>query len=222
MAHVTSVWVGAAWVVGGYLVGTVPFAYLVARARGADRVIAEAGRRAGETDAHMLLTKHVGGGWSAVAATADVLKALAYAAAARFLAELEPAWLACVGVALVLGHSWPVYLRELAGRGMAATAGVYLALLPIEMVVLGVTILLGKVVADTASASTAGLAAVPLIAAARGEPAAIVAMAGALFVLVLLRRLEGVGDVVRGGTPSRTAVWNRVLHDANEWPRPAP
>jgi len=218
---VTETWAGVAWVAGGYLAGTLPSAYLVARARGGDRVIAEAGRRAGETDPHMLLTRHVGGGWSAVAATADVLKALAYALGARFLADLEPAWLAVVGVAVVLGHAWPPYLRDLAGRGLAATAGVYLALLPVEMAVLGVAILAGKYVADTAIASTIGLLAVPVIVAARGLPAALVAMTAGLFVLVMLRRIEGVGDVVRAGTPLARAAWNRVMHDASEWPRPS-
>ena len=215
----TETWAGVAWVAGGYLAGTFPSAYLIARARGGDRVIAEAGRRAGETDAHMLLTRHVGGGWSAVAATTDVLKALGYAAAARFLAGLAPGWLALVGVALVLGHSWPPYLRQLSGRGMAATAGVYLALLPVEMAVLGVAILASKYVADTAIASTVGLTAVPAIAAFRGEPWELVAMAGALWVLIMARRLEGVGDVIRGGTPRATAIRNRILHDASEWPR---
>jgi glycerol-3-phosphate acyltransferase PlsY len=216
---VTETWAGVAWVAGGYIAGTLPSAYLVARARGGDRVIADAGRRTGETDPHMLLTRDVGGGWSAAAATADVLKALAYALAARFLADLEPAWLAAVGVAVVLGHAWPPYLRDLAGRGLAATAGVYLALLPIEMVVLGLMILAGKYVADTAIANTVGLAAVPAIAAFRGEPWELVAMAGALWVMIMARRLEGVGDVIRGGTPRATAIRNRILHDASEWPR---
>jgi acyl phosphate:glycerol-3-phosphate acyltransferase len=208
-------WEGVLWVVGAYLVGTFPSAYLVARARGGSRVMSAARRDASEADAHMLITAHLGGGWSALAATLDVAKGLVYSLVARRFGDLPPVWLALVGGAVVVGHCWPPYARAMAGRGLAAASGVLLALLPVEMVVAGVVILVGIVFRATGLASAVGFAAAATVAAIRGQPAAYVAMAAAILALVLLRRLEGAGEMVRRGIPAGRAVYYRVVWDVS-------
>jgi glycerol-3-phosphate acyltransferase PlsY len=48
------------------------------------------------------------------------------------------------GVAAVIGHNWPVFLRFRGGRGLAVVIGVLLALLPREMLIaaaLGIAVL---------------------------------------------------------------------------------
>ncbi len=45
-------------------------------------------------------------------------------------------------------------------------------------------------------------------------------MAVVIFGLLLLRRLEGVGEVVRSGVPASRAVLYRCLFDASASPRP--
>src|SRR2546430_8405441 len=126
-------WNGVAWAGGAYLAGTIPSTWIVARAKRASGLISASGRSAGETDPHVLMAKHLGVGWTALAATLDVLKGLVLVLAARRWGRLDAAWLALTGVAVVLGHSFPFYARQMAGRGMAAAAGVFLVLLPWEM-----------------------------------------------------------------------------------------
>ena len=65
-----------AWVIGGYLAGTFPSTLVLARLRHAEELEAASGRRAGETDPHILATKFLGAGWSSLASATDVLKAL--------------------------------------------------------------------------------------------------------------------------------------------------
>lgn len=211
----TATWVGVLWVLGGYLVGTLPSTYLIARARHGTELMAAAHRDAGEADAHILMTKYMGGGWSGLAATIDVLKGLVLLLVAREAGNLSTTWLALTGVAVVIGHGWPPYARAMAGRGLAGAAGVYLALLPIPMVVMGVLIVLGAMAGATSAASTLGLASVPFVAAIQGQPVAFVAMAGALLAVILLRRLEGVGEVVRSGIPRWRAAWYRLVYDSS-------
>jgi glycerol-3-phosphate acyltransferase PlsY len=203
-----------AWLVGAYLVGTFPSAYLVARAARATDVIAAARSGASEGDAHVLLDKHVGKAWGALAATLDVVKALSYALVAKYVAHLPQEWLAGVGVMLVLGHTFPFYLRAMAGRGLSAASGVLLALLPVAMVVAGVIIVLGHVARATGPASTVGFALAPFVALAQGAPGAIVVMAALIFVLILLRRLVGVSKAAAvAGWPR--ALIRRALFDAD-------
>src|SRR5262245_11879690 len=204
---------GIAWVVGGYLAGSLPSTWLVARLRHATAVTDEARRGSGEADAHLVLAKRLGGGWAATAAVMDVLKGFVLVLVARTAGGASPTLLALTGVAVVLGHMFPPFARDMAGRGMAATAGVYLALVPIEMVVAGLIIVAGFALKSTGLASTVALALVPALAAVLGEPAPYVWMGVAVFALVMLRRLEGVGEVIRRGVPPLRAVWYRAVFD---------
>ena len=211
-----------AWVIGAYLAGTLPSAWLVATATRASALQAEAGRRAGETDPHVLMVGHLGWGWTILASSADVLKGLLFALAARELGHLPPGWLAAAGVAVVLGHTFPIYLRRWAGRGLAASAGVLLVLLPVEMTVAGVLIVVGYATHRTGLLSSVAFVSVPLVAAVQGQPAAFVWMGVAILAILLARRLEGVTDVVRAGVPWRRAVVQRAVFDVTARPGPEP
>lgn len=208
-------WTGVSWAAGGYLAGTFPSTWVVAKATRATGLLAAAGRSSGETDPHILMAKHLGVGWTVVAATLDVLKGFVFVAAAREWGHLGAPWLALAGVTVVVGHAFPFYLKEMAGRGLAATSGVLLFLLPIEMTVAGLLIVFGGVVRNTSLATTIGLASVPGVAAFQGQPGAFVAMGGAIFAVILIRRLEGVGDVVRGGVSRGRAVLYRCVFDSS-------
>jgi glycerol-3-phosphate acyltransferase PlsY len=209
------------WLVGAYLAGTIPSTLLVARIRwnhGGRELVAEARRDTGERDPHILMTPRMGAVWSGLAGTTDVLKAAVYLLAARELGDLPATWLAACGVAVVLGHAFPFYAARMSGRGLAAAAGVYLVLLPWEMVVAGVVILIGVAVRNSGVATTVAMLSVPFVAAVQGQPAAYVAMGAAVFVLIVVRRLQGVRSVVRSGVPAGRAILSRVVLDATAVP----
>ena len=209
---------GLIWAGGGYLAGTLPSTWIVARSKGARGLVAAARRASGETDPHILMTQHLGVGWTALAATFDVLKGLLFVLAAREWGHLSAAWLALCGVTVVVGHAFPFYLKEMAGRGLAAASGVFLFLLPVEMVVAGLIIVAGGAVRVTGLASTIAMASVPVVAAIQGQPGEFVAMAAAIFVVIIIRRLEGLGEVTRRGIAPGQAVLYRCLYDASERP----
>jgi acyl phosphate:glycerol-3-phosphate acyltransferase len=211
------------WLAGAYLAGTLPATLVAARIRGGEggrALRSEARREAGETDPHVLMTQHLGPAWAVGAMTVDVVKGFLFLLAARGLGDLNPAWLGMCGIAVVLGHAFPFYAARMAGRGMAAASGVYLALLPWQMVVAGLLIVVGILVKNSGLATTIGMASVPVTAAWQGQPDEFVAMAVIIFGLLLVRRLEGVGEVVRSGVPASRAVLYRCLFDASAVPRP--
>ena len=201
-----------AWAAGGYLAGTFPSTWIVARAKRATWIISAAGRASGETDPHILMARHLGVGWTALATTLDVVKGFVFVLAAREWGRLPEAWLALSGVTVVVGHSYPFYLRRMAGRGLAAMAGVFLFLLPVEMTICGLLIVVGGVTRTTGLATTVGTASVSVVAAVQGQPGSFVAMAAAILAVIMIRRMEGVGEVVRNGTnPFRAAVYRCVF-----------
>ena len=208
------------WVLGAYLAGTLPSTFIVAKAKRAAALQAASRRRAGETDAHILMAQHLGVGWTVVAATLDVLKGLVVALAGRHWGHLDPSWLALTGVAAVLGHTFPPYAREMAGRGLATAAGVYLALLPIQMVVAGVAIVVGRIARITGLVTTAAMAGVPVLAAVQRQPGEFVAMSAAILAILMIRRLEGVSEVVRSGVRPARAILYRCVFDSSGPPAP--
>src|SRR5215212_4848139 len=109
----------------GYLAGSVPFAFLLARRRGIDVRVAGSGNVGA---ANVLRTT---GPWRGVIVMAlDVSKGIAAVAIAHLLAG-GTALIALTGAAAIVGHIYPVWLRFHGGKGVAVAAGVFTMLSPI-------------------------------------------------------------------------------------------
>ena len=117
-------------VVAAYLLGSVPFAFLIARAYGQDLRTIGSGN-IGATN----LARAVGRKWGYLCFTLDVLKGLTPTALTGAVAGGvdNPVFLSLwllVGIAAILGHVFPVYLRFKGGKGVATSFGVALGLWP--------------------------------------------------------------------------------------------
>jgi acyl-phosphate glycerol 3-phosphate acyltransferase len=108
-----------------YLLGAVPFGYLVARLRGVDIFAAGSGN-IGATNVGRVLGRKFG----IVVFVLDFLKGAFPAAFVRY-ALPDPPWVAVgAGLAAFVGHMFPVYLRFRGGKGVATGTGVVTVLLP--------------------------------------------------------------------------------------------
>jgi hypothetical protein len=89
----------------------------------------------------------------------------------------------------------------------------------VEMVVAGLLIVLGIRLRASGLFSTIGFTSVPIVAAVQGQPAAFVWMGVAIVVVLVVRRVEGVRDVVRSGISWPRALLYRAVFDAstNPW-----
>jgi acyl phosphate:glycerol-3-phosphate acyltransferase len=117
-------------VVAAYLLGSVPFAFLIARAHGKDLRTIGSGN-IGATN----LARAVGRKWGYICFALDVLKGLAPMAVLGALIDVrdDPVGLSLwllVGLAAILGHVFPIYLRFKGGKGVATSFGVALGLWP--------------------------------------------------------------------------------------------
>ena len=113
-------------IIVGYLLGSIPFAYLLARRhRGIDLRLAGSGN-VGAANVLRTTTKKIG-----VSAMAlDMGKGIASVLVAR---QIDPAGTtgpAVAGIAAVLGHIYPVWLGFRGGKGVATTCGVFSILAP--------------------------------------------------------------------------------------------
>ena len=112
-------------VIVGYLLGSIPFAYLLARRhRGIDLRLAGSGN-VGAANLLRTTTKKIG-----VSAMAlDMGKGIASVLVAR---QIDPGASApaVAGIAAVLGHIYPVWLGFRGGKGVATMCGVFSILAP--------------------------------------------------------------------------------------------
>lgn len=115
----------------GYLLGSIPFAVLIARRHGVDILKAGSGNP-GATNVRRTLGKGPGNLCFAL----DALKGFVAAGGPVLLLAGTPAEIAGLAglIGALLGHSFSVFLRFRGGKGVATTAGGLLALMPIVLV----------------------------------------------------------------------------------------
>jgi glycerol-3-phosphate acyltransferase PlsY len=187
----------AAIVVTAYLIGSVPFALLLARHWGADV------RRAGSGNvgaANVLRTSGVTAG--VLVAALDIVKGAASVMLAdRFSAGA--ALPAAAGLAAVVGHVYPVWLRFRGGKGVATACGVFSILTPLA-VLPALSVFVAAVWATKYISVGSVLASVtlPTVAYAIGSPTPFVAAALAASCLILFRHRSNLVRL-RDGTERR-------------------
>ena len=181
----------------GYLAGSVPFAYLLARLKGIDVRVAGSGNVGA---ANVLRTT---GAWRGVIVMSlDVAKGIGAVAIAHMLAG-GTALIALTGAAAVVGHVYPVWLRFHGGKGVAVAAGVFTILSPIATALAAALFL---VIAWTTRyvslASMAATVALPPTAWILGSPLPIVLVAAGTSILILFRHRAN-WHRLRSGTERR-------------------
>ncbi|HWL42987.1 MAG TPA: glycerol-3-phosphate acyltransferase [Ilumatobacter sp.] len=109
--------------VAGYLIGSIPTAYLVGRlAAGIDVRVEGEGNVGARNTFHV-----VGKRWGIAVFAADFLKGLVVAA--LFLGQSD-AVLAAGTTAALVGHCFPVWLRFVGGKGLSTVGGSTVAIMP--------------------------------------------------------------------------------------------
>ena len=119
----------------GYLLGSLPFSFWLGKLRGVDIRKIGSGN-IGATN----LARSAGAGWGVLAFILDCGKGFAAAMLAGYLFEVFHVFFTSVslfkiigGTAAILGHNWSIWLKFKGGKGVATSAGVFLALAPVSL-----------------------------------------------------------------------------------------
>ena len=111
----------------GYLLGSIPSAYIVARLATGKDIRQMGGGNVGGLNVHREV-----GAWPALAVgIVDLSKGTAAVAIAYWLLDLSPVFVLLAGLAAVIGHNWMVWLKFSGGKGMGVTIGALAVLLPV-------------------------------------------------------------------------------------------
>lgn len=133
-------------IVAAYLIGSIPFSFLVVKVVAGADIRAHGSRNVGATN----VARNFGKVPGIVALLLDIAKGYAAVALARWIvnrpdwpyiadaAHATPLysmslWIALAALIAVLAHMYPVWLRFHGGKGVATAAGAFLALSPIAI-----------------------------------------------------------------------------------------
>ncbi len=191
----------------GYLLGSIPFAYLLARAATGEDL-----RRVGSGNvgaANVLRRAGWGPGLAALALDAGKGAAAAWVGARLVAASGAPgaehaAGVAVVaGLAAIIGHVYPMWLGFEGGKGVATGAGVFAVLSPVML--LGAAAAFLVILWRTryvSLASIAGAVLIPVLTIVDGAPWPVWIGACAASALVLFEHRENLARL-RGGREAR-------------------
>jgi len=111
----------------GYLLGSIPSAYIAARLATGKDIRQMGGGNVGGLNVHREV-----GAWPAFAVgIVDLSKGAVAVAIAYWLLDLSPVFVLLAGLAAVIGHNWMVWLKFSGGKGMGVTIGALAVLLPV-------------------------------------------------------------------------------------------
>lgn len=186
-------------ILGAYLIGSIPTAYLVGKGWHGVNLRNEGSGNLGATNTFRVL------GWKSgtVVLLIDVLKGWGVVYASFFLLPLNVPGILMqlsVGMAAVLGHIFPVFVGFKGGKGVATVTGVVIAVHPwAALICLGVFILLFLLTRYVSLGSIAAACTFPImvIFVFRSEDPVLIHFSWALALLILLTHHKNIDRLLK-------------------------
>ncbi len=177
----------------GFMLGSIPFGVILARARGIDLKKVGSGN-IGATNAARAMGKKSG----AVVLLLDTLKAYAPTLAVLLLGG-DARQAAATGFAAFAGHIFSPWLRFTGGKGVACGLGAFLALQPAAAGIAALACVIVVLVTRIGSLGSllGGLTLIPSLIFLHA-PRAYLELAIVMMLLILWRHRENLGRIVAG------------------------
>jgi acyl phosphate:glycerol-3-phosphate acyltransferase len=184
-----------AWIVLGYLFGSVPFGLLLTRAAGLGDIRRIGSGNIGATNVLRTGNRALAGATLVL----DLLKgAVPVVIASQLIGENAGLW---AGLGAVLGHLFPVWLGFKGGKGVATSYGVLIAAAwPVGIAAGAIWLLAAKLLRISSLAALISFALAPLIAWALAD-APVVILAIAIAGLVYARHHGNIRRLLSGTEP---------------------
>ena len=191
-----------ALIVFSYLLGSVPFGLLIARAKGVDLRLVGSGN-IGATNAMRALGRPLGVTAFLLDFAKGFVPAGVLATAVSHAPESLMSLRVATGIAAVLGHCFSVYLRFRGGKGVATGCGAILAIDPLVFVFAGLVWLVALALFRFVSLSSILMGiSFPILAWFRHEDQRVFVVGAALLtLLVLIRHKTNLARLLAGTEP---------------------
>jgi glycerol-3-phosphate acyltransferase PlsY len=188
--------IGPLTTVIAYLLGSIPFGYLIVRwQRGID-VRATGSGSIGATN----VMRNLGIMGFIATFMLDVGKGVLAVLLASKMTMENPTWVAAAACAAVLGHCFPVWLKFRGGKGVATGVGVFIAIAPLQVVlVLVIFAVLVAIWRYVSLGSIVATAAFPLLVhLMKHPPIQVVLGAAGAAIIIIARHHANIVRLLKG------------------------
>ena len=180
-----------------YLVGGIPFGYLLVRWKTGEDVREKGSGNIGATN----VLRTTGRAIAVATLLLDIAKGLFAVWVADKLSGGSPLWMSLAALAVMAGHAYPIFLKFQGGKAVASFIGAFLYLSPVPMIAALVVFVI--VVAATRQISTGSIVAagsLPLATWLIEHPPSIVILATLAAAVFLIYRHRANIERIRAGT----------------------
>ncbi|CAH2032386.1 glycerol-3-phosphate 1-O-acyltransferase PlsY [Trichlorobacter ammonificans] len=182
------------WIVGAYLLGSIPTGLLLGKLCGID-VRQEGSGNIGATNLYRTVGRRVG----ILTLIGDCLKGFLPVLLAWKLAGLGEPLQAWIGLAAFSGHVFSVFLLFKGGKGVATALGVYLALAPLAVLgALLVFLLLVALWRYVSLGSVVAAAVMPLLVWLRPHSRELLIATALISIIVIVKHHANISRLVAG------------------------
>jgi glycerol-3-phosphate acyltransferase PlsY len=180
-----------------YLVGGIPFGYLLVKLKTGEDVRSKGSGNIGATN----VLRTTGRAIAVATLLLDIAKGFFAVSFAAWLTNNSPEWTSAAALAVMAGHAYPVFLKFHGGKAVASFIGAFLYLTPVPLV--ATLVLFVFVVAVTRHISMGSVVAagsLPLAVWMIEHPPAVVLMASIAAAVFIIYRHRTNIDRIRAGT----------------------
>ena len=194
-----------------YLLGSIPFGYLIVRFAGGGDIRHRGSGNIGATN----VAREAGAISGVLTLLLDAAKGWFAVRLAERVTDGNPRWMILAALLAIIGHMFPIWLGFRGGKGVATGVGVFLPICwqaVVGAVVMWILVLAFWRFVSLASISAA--AALPLLvyvlyAPRHAPPVAITAGTSAAMVLVIMRHRDNILRLLKGTEPQFNLRRNR-------------
>ena len=184
-------------VVAAFVIGGIPFGYLLVRWKTGEDVREKGSGNIGATNVLRTTGRTIG----IATLLLDIAKGIFAVWLADKMSDSSPVWMSLAALAVMAGHAYPVFLKFQGGKAVASFIGAFLYLTPIPMI--AALLVLVMVVAATRQISMGSIVAagaLPLAVWLIEHPQPVVVIAAlAAGVFIIVRHRANIGRI-RAGT----------------------
>ncbi|HEX5282802.1 MAG TPA: glycerol-3-phosphate 1-O-acyltransferase PlsY [Bryocella sp.] len=184
-----------------YLLGSIPFGYLLVRIFRKEDIRATGSGNIGATNVARSGAKGLG----ILTLLLDLLKAFAAVKIAQYLAPGTPGFpsdlAVAAGIAAILGHVFPVWLGFKGGKGVASALGVFIALVPLAaLCALGIFIVVFAITRYVSLASILAAVTMPVFCMLWLPDRTPIFVGGVIFIalLVIAKHRANIARLMQG------------------------
>ncbi|MDO9473713.1 MAG: glycerol-3-phosphate 1-O-acyltransferase PlsY [Caulobacter sp.] len=185
-------------VVGGYLLGSIPFGMIATRLGGAGDIRKIGSGNIGATNVLRSGRKDL----AAITLIGDAGKGVVAVLLARWLTNDTAAMVAIAGGAAFVGHLFPVWLKFNGGKGVATFYGVLLAAMwPVGLLAALTWLAMAALFRMSSLAALTAAALAPLFAFATDQPYPMILLSAFMAVLIFIRHHQNISRLLKGQEP---------------------